>query len=151
MWCVDPPNDDFQFGEWTIDPREVFYIGKEVLAFVNHKPLAPGHVLIIPKRRVDALSDLSPSELVELTNVARTVGEAVKKIYNQPAWQMSIQDGASAGQTVPHCHIHVIPQNAETFNSVQNDRKARQLDEMDREARSIARNSSKLFAQAMKG
>lgn len=69
-------------------------------------PVSPGHTLVIPKRHLQSFFDTTPAEkqdLLALLDVARArYGDAV-------AFNIGINDGPAAGQTVPHLHIHLIP------------------------------------------
>jgi diadenosine tetraphosphate (Ap4A) HIT family hydrolase len=81
-------------------------------AFDDTFPSAPGHVLVVPRRHVGRVSELTDSELVDLITLARN--EAVRLDASSQAgaaYTFGINDGAAAGQTVPHVHMHVIPRN----------------------------------------
>eukprot|EP00697_Spironema_sp_BW2_P015819 gnl/Spiro4/6809_TR3523_c0_g1_i1.p1 gnl/Spiro4/6809_TR3523_c0_g1~~gnl/Spiro4/6809_TR3523_c0_g1_i1.p1 ORF type:complete len:112 (+),score=16.98 gnl/Spiro4/6809_TR3523_c0_g1_i1:186-521(+) len=54
-------------------------------------------------------------EVADLWRVSQKVGKAVERHYGASALTFSIQDGASAGQTVPHCHVHVMPRRPGDF------------------------------------
>lgn len=57
---------DYKFGPWKIDASEVFVTSPLSFAFVNQKPVVPGHVLISPKRVLTRFSDLAPEEVADL-------------------------------------------------------------------------------------
>ena len=57
---------DYRFGPWSIAAGEVFVTSPLSIAFVNLKPVVPGHVLISPKRVVARFSELSPEEVADL-------------------------------------------------------------------------------------
>lgn len=74
-------------------------------AVLDGYPVAEGHALVIPKRHVEAFSELSPAELVDL---GRLVSRA--QLASQAHdWTIAVNDGTLAGRTVPHLHVHVIP------------------------------------------
>lgn len=79
------------------------------LAFLDINPVAPGHVLVIPKKEVDYIFDLSDEEFTALNlfarRVARAMGEALpcKRVGE-----------AVIGLEVPHAHIHLVPINKES-------------------------------------
>lgn len=86
-------------------------IRKNDFAFVIRDgfPISNGHTLIIPKRHVGSFFDISDKEhqaLFELLDQARQV---LDKEYKPDGYNIGINDGTSAGQTVPHLHIHLIP------------------------------------------
>lgn len=72
-------------------------------------PVSPGHSLIIPRRHVGSFFELSPIErtgLLELLDEAKAVAQAE---FNPAGFNIGINDGPAAGQTVPHVHVHLIP------------------------------------------
>lgn len=77
-------------------------------AFLDINPVAPGHVLVIPKREVDYIFDLPDEEFLELQLFAKRVAEAVKQAM--PCKRVGV---AVMGLEVPHAHIHLIPINEE--------------------------------------
>ena len=78
-------------------------------AFVNLKPVVPGHVLVSPRRCSPRLAGLSPAEVTDLFSLAARVGAAVEPHYRASSLTLAVQDGPAAGQTVPHVHVHVLP------------------------------------------
>lgn len=79
------------------------------VAFLDAFPSAPGHTLLIPRRHVPLLSDLTPDEHADLFALLR---EVVIDMRDVGARSIGVNDGALAGQTVPHVHLHVIPRRA---------------------------------------
>ena len=78
-------------------------------AIYNRAPILAGHSLVIPKRHVKGLMDLSELELCELVIFGRKTLKILLIAFNARAFDWSIQDGEAAGQTVPHLHLHLIP------------------------------------------
>lgn len=74
------------------------------LAFLDIMPLVNGHVLVIPKREVDYIFDLEPTELSALWLFAQQVSNAVRKAV--PCKRIG---SAVIGLEVPHAHIHLVP------------------------------------------
>lgn len=85
------------------------------LAIVNLMPIVPGHVLVIPKKPLARLADLSVEEVTDLFKSVQIVGKAVEKAYKAEALTIAIQDGKMAGQTIPHLHVHILPRHASDF------------------------------------
>ena len=77
-------------------------------AFLDINPVAPGHVLCIPRREVDYLFDLTDEEYTALQLFAKRVAEAMKKAL--PCKRIGV---AVLGMEVPHAHIHLVPLNSE--------------------------------------
>jgi bis(5'-adenosyl)-triphosphatase len=78
-------------------------------AVYNRAPLVPGHSLVIPTRHVLRLADLDAEELADLFGAARTVSQILLAAYGCDGLDLSLQQGASAGQTVAHLHLHLVP------------------------------------------
>lgn len=95
---------------------------------MNLKPLLPGHVLICPRKPHKRLTELTAPELTDLFQAVQRVQHMLARHYfSLPApspdekanggddtpeagsFNIAIQDGVEAGQTVPHLHVHVIP------------------------------------------
>ncbi|HSW29088.1 MAG TPA: HIT family protein [Longimicrobiales bacterium] len=72
-------------------------------------PVAPGHTLVVPKRHVARTFDLTDEEWADLWALARRVREMVPELLAADALNIGVNDGAAAGQTVPHVHVHLIP------------------------------------------
>ncbi|EON66083.1 hypothetical protein W97_05326 [Coniosporium apollinis CBS 100218] len=96
------------FGPFLVTPQ-VFHSTPHTFALVNLKPILPGHVLISPHRRVPRLRDLTPTEISDLFLTVQRVSRMIERVFNATALNIAIQDGADAGQSVPHLHAHVIP------------------------------------------
>jgi histidine triad (HIT) family protein len=74
------------------------------------RPLARGHALVIPRRHAERLGELSGTELDELFRSARRVAWALESEgLALGGVNFLVNDGRSAGQTVPHVHVHVVP------------------------------------------
>lgn len=77
-------------------------------AFLDINPVAPGHVLVVPKKEVDYLFDLGDDDYASLQMFAKQVAAAVK--VAMPCVRVGV---AVMGLEVPHAHIHLIPINEE--------------------------------------
>ena len=90
-------------------PSDILYQDDEVMAFRDINPLAPIHVLIIPKRHINSLADLSEGEtqiighMAEVANrLARQEGVAEK------GYRLVVSSGEDGGQVVSHLHMHLL-------------------------------------------
>ncbi|EME44246.1 hypothetical protein DOTSEDRAFT_172363 [Dothistroma septosporum NZE10] len=88
---------------------QVFHVTKHSFAIVNLKPLLPGHILVSPLRVKPHLSDLTNDEISDLFNTVTRVERTLRRVYQSEAFNVAVQDGEAAGQSVPHVHCHVIP------------------------------------------
>ena len=76
------------------------------LAFLDINPIQPGHVLVIPKREVGYLFDLSAGEQAALWNAVRIVEEMVRRATGCQRVCLMV-----VGWEVPHVHVHLVPTN----------------------------------------
>lgn len=111
--------ETLSFSRFPIDSRTVFHVSELSFAFTNLRPVIPGHVLVSPKRVVGRLTSMTDEEVQDLFRVARQVGEAILLAHpHADSLTVTVQDGPSAGQTVPHVHVHVMPRwPSDRFNS----------------------------------
>lgn len=72
-------------------------------------PVTPGHTLIVPHRHISSFFDLNSVERKSLFDMLDTVKGQLDDEYHPDSYNIGINDGPEAGQTVPHLHIHVIP------------------------------------------
>lgn len=104
------------FGGCAIDARQVFWAGTHAAAVTNLRPQCPGHVLVISRRAEPAFEALAREEVAGLFEAARAAARALAVAAPPGAppqgFTFALQDGAGAGQTVPHVHMHVLPHAA---------------------------------------
>ena len=72
-------------------------------------PVSPGHSLVIPKRHVGSFFEVTGLERAALFALLDRAKERVAERHRPNGYNIGINDGAAAGQTVPHLHIHLIP------------------------------------------
>jgi len=77
---------------------------EEFLAFLDVRPQAKGHTLVIPKAEIDYIFDLDPEQLGRLMAFAQKVARALKEAV--PCLRVGV---AVIGLEVPHAHVHLIP------------------------------------------
>lgn len=102
-------------------------------AFLDINPVAPGHTLVVPKREVSYIFDLTDDELAQLNIFAKKVAKALEKAV--PCKRIGV---TVIGLEVPHAHIHLIPINKEADMSFSKARPEADADEMKRIAEAIA-------------
>lgn len=104
-------DQDLRFGPFRLASDQIFYTTQLSAAFVNLRPIVPGHVLVMPKRNnIPLLSDLTDDEYHDLWQTVRVVQQGLKQHYtNCQAFNVAVQDGEAAGQSVPHVHVHILP------------------------------------------
>eukprot|EP00980_Cylindrotheca_fusiformis_P012277 scaffold3001_cov122-Cylindrotheca_fusiformis.AAC.2 len=102
--------EDMRFGKFKIPSNHIFHRTAKSAAFVNLRPIVPGHVLVMPERIVARMEELSQEEYVDMWTTVRTVQKVLKQHYaGTTAFNVAVQDGPAAGQSVPHVHVHILP------------------------------------------
>lgn len=79
------------------------------VAMRDAHPLSPGHTLIVPRRHVRSVFELSDDEYDDVWRLVRRVRDVLARRYTPAGMTVGCNDGEAAGQTVEHAHVHVIP------------------------------------------
>lgn len=90
-------------------PAEVVFENDNWLAFLDIKPINLGHTLLIPKAHHQDLFDLPANLLAETGGLIQKIGLAVKEGTGADGFNLGMNNGAAAGQLVPHAHFHLMP------------------------------------------
>lgn len=90
-------------------PCHKVYEDERVLAFLDIGPLAPGHTLVIPKRRANRLEDLPPDDAAAIGRALPVVARALMRATGARDYNVLQNNGAAAHQAVDWVHFHVIP------------------------------------------
>ena len=117
-----------RFGDKHISLEHVFYLRKNVFGLVNSKPLCEGHLLIVPRHKVERIYDLSEVETLDLWYTVKEVASCVEKKFGVTP-QIIVQDGEAAGQTIKHSFVHIIPIKAEAIQDALKEEKEERSDE----------------------
>lgn len=91
------------------NPANIIINGEYSYSRWDGYPVSEGHCLIIPKRHVISIDDLTDSELKDLYTVLKQTKIMLCEVYQPDGFNIGINEGEAAGQTVPHLHIHLIP------------------------------------------
>ncbi|XP_001957752.3 nitrilase and fragile histidine triad fusion protein NitFhit [Drosophila ananassae] len=109
------PTEDRLFAENIVDKRTIFYESEYCFAFTNLRCVVLGHVLVSTKRVTPRLCGLNCAEMSDLFATVCMVQRMLESIYQTTSATVTVQDGAHAGQTVPHVHFHVMPRRQGDF------------------------------------
>ena len=90
-------------------PAFSVYEDDATLAFMDVMPQSPGHTLVIPKKPAENLFDLDIAAGTAVLSTAKLVARAVKDAFRADGIMLNQLNGAAAGQTVFHFHIHIVP------------------------------------------
>ncbi len=93
----------------TIEASRVVASNSLAFAIRDGYPVSPGHTLAIPNRHVGSFFDLSPREHEALFELVRDQKRVLDAEFRPDSFNIGINDGPAAGQTVPHVHVHLIP------------------------------------------
>ncbi len=89
-------------GEWLAEDDSF-------AALLDKFPISKGHTLVIPKVHVVDFFVLEPSQLAKLMPFVATVRELLRNEYGIDGYNLGVNGGRVAGQTVDHAHLHLIP------------------------------------------
>lgn len=92
-------------------PYHKVFEDDKTLAFMDIMPQAKGHVLVIPKQKAVDLVDLEPEYATAVLMSSKKVMQAQRQVFHREGIIQMQLNGAEAGQTVFHYHIHLIPSN----------------------------------------
>lgn len=92
-----------------IDSNKIFET-ENWIAISDGYPVSLGHSLIIPKKHISSIFDITDNNLIiELFSIINSVKNILYEKYSPQAFNIGINDGKCAGQTIPHLHVHIIP------------------------------------------
>ena len=89
-------------------PADIVYEDESCLAFKDINPVAPIHILIIPKKRIEKISDSNTEDKELLGHLFLVAGNIARDLGIEDAFRLVVNNGAGAQQTVFHVHIHLI-------------------------------------------
>jgi histidine triad (HIT) family protein len=90
-------------------PAQRLYEDDGMLAFLDARPVALGHTLLIPKTHAARVEDLSPEQAAALFDALHRIAGPIREAVSSDATTIGINNGPGSGQVIPHVHIHVIP------------------------------------------
>lgn len=92
-----------------IAPERVIAESDVAIAFLDAYPVSDGHILVVPKQVVASLYELDAAAQAAVWKLVSDVRVILQEKYNPDGFNIGINDGTAAGQTIPHAHIHIIP------------------------------------------
>jgi histidine triad (HIT) family protein len=95
---------------------EILFENNNVVSFLDIRPVNFGHALIIPKNHYENFLSVPAKELDELIEIAQYLSKNIKEGLNADGFNIIVNSGAAAGQTVYHFHFHIIPRFEKDFN-----------------------------------
>src|SRR5688572_19604346 len=104
------PNPDCRFCAIIAGDDETAHVVFEddsSLAFLDHRPLFPGHCLLVPREHVETLAELPDELLAPFFAAARLLSRAIPEAMDKPGSFVAMNNVVS--QSVPHLHCHIAP------------------------------------------
>ncbi len=90
-------------------PTKKIYEDQKFLAFLDVNPRAVGHCLIIPKKHAATLTDLPKEDAGPIFQIVQHLAKIITERLGAKGYNIGSNNGESAGQAVPHLHLHIIP------------------------------------------
>jgi diadenosine tetraphosphate (Ap4A) HIT family hydrolase len=82
---------------------------QRAVAFFDAFPATPGHTLIVPTRHIASFFETTQEERLALFDLLDQSKQHLDAEFHPAGYNIGLNDGAAAGQTVPHLHIHLMP------------------------------------------
>lgn len=89
-------------------PADIVYEDDLCIAFRDINPQAPTHVQLIPKKEITRLSDATPEDAALLGHLLLAAGKVAQQLGVADAFRLVVNNGAGAGQSVFHLHLHIL-------------------------------------------
>ena len=89
-------------------PADIVYEDELCMAFKDIHPQAPIHVLVVPKKEIARLADAQAGDQALLGHLLLAVGKIARQLGVDDAFRVVISNGAGAGQSVFHLHLHLL-------------------------------------------
>src|SRR3989338_10015665 len=93
-------------------PSFKVYEDERIVAFLDIRPVNPGHTLIVPKTHSKNIFDIVAEDWTAIADVARILAIAIEKAVSADGINIAMNNRPDAGQLVDHAHVHIIPRKA---------------------------------------
>jgi diadenosine tetraphosphate (Ap4A) HIT family hydrolase len=93
----------------TLPPERIIDSNDLALVIRDGYPVTPGHTLVIPKRHIGSWFEITQAEQQALLDLLAKAKAVLETEFMPDGYNIGINDGPTAGQTVPHLHMHLIP------------------------------------------
>ena len=88
-------------------PATVVYEDENAMAFLDHRPLFPGHTLLVPRQHLETFGELPPKLVAPYFEAAQLLSLAVESAMDAEGTFVAMNNRVS--QSVPHLHVHIVP------------------------------------------
>ena len=93
----------------TLPPERIIDSNDLALVIRDGYPVSTGHTLVIPKRHIGSWFEITPEEQSAMLDLLGKAKAVLEEEFKPDGYNVGINDGPTAGQTVPHLHMHLIP------------------------------------------
>ncbi len=93
----------------SLEPRKIVAQNELSMTVRDTLPVSPGHTLILPKRHITSIFDATREEVAALWEALQQARTQLLRELSPDGFNIGVNDGLAAGQTILHLHIHVIP------------------------------------------
>jgi diadenosine tetraphosphate (Ap4A) HIT family hydrolase len=93
----------------TIAPDKIVAQNTHTLTVRDTRPVSPGHTLILPKRHIASIFEATEEEVIAMWDALQQARTQLLNKFSPDGFNIGINDGFAAGQTILHLHIHLIP------------------------------------------
>ena len=94
-----------------VSQDQILIANKHCLAFADTFPISNGHTLVVPIRHVASIFELSAEERSSIWQLVEQVRNQLANSLHPDGFNIGLNDGSAAGQTIGHAHVHVIPRH----------------------------------------
>jgi histidine triad (HIT) family protein len=91
------------------EEAEILYQDENIISFLDIRPVNYGHTLVIPKKHFDNFLLVPAEKLKNIINGVQILSSAIKNSIDADGFNIVVNNGTAAGQTVFHFHFHIIP------------------------------------------
>ncbi len=91
--------------------ERIIYEDDLIIAFPTNTPITPGHTLICPKKHIGRIDELESEEILAIINFIVKLKNGIKKCIGAEGFNIAWNEGKTAGQSVDHLHVHVVPRS----------------------------------------
>ncbi len=95
-----------------VKDREIIATHPLAVAITDSFPLTRGHALVVPRRHIASFFELTQEERLAILELIDQAKAEIDRLHAPDGYNIGINDGAAAGQTVMHLHVHLIPRYA---------------------------------------
>ncbi len=94
-------------------PAKIILEDEKTLAFLDIKPVNPGHILVIAKKHYPSIEEIREEDLSAVVLTLKKMGKRIKEKLGYSGYNVNLNNDKVAGQEIPHLHFHLIPRTSD--------------------------------------